>query len=319
MRTNMNRRKDDKIIIPGGAGQVGQNLVFDLLSAGYKNIVVIDKHAYNLEILKKLFPSVTTVLADLSVKGDWIETFDDATCVVMLQAQIGGLKYVEFERNTLDTTSNILDVMEQVGRPQLVHVSSSVVASKIDNFYNKSKAAQEKIIRDRDYSCIVLRPTLMFGWFDRKHLGWVSRFMKKSPIFPIPGNGKYIRRPLYVRDFTKIIISCIEGKQTVGEHDIFGTESVYYIDMMRVIRNATNAKTIIVKVPYSVIDFALGLWACFDHNPPFTRQQLRYLVAEYDYDVKDWQSIFGVKSTPYDVAINDTYNNESYSCINLKF
>jgi len=31
----------------------------------------------------------------------------------------------------------------------------------------------------------------MFGWFDRKHLGWLSRFMKKVPVFPIPGHGHY--------------------------------------------------------------------------------------------------------------------------------
>jgi hypothetical protein len=47
----------------------------------------------------------------------------------------------------------------------------------------------------------------MFGWFDRKHLGWLSRFMKKVPVFPIPGHGRYMRQPLYGgRDFANIII-----------------------------------------------------------------------------------------------------------------
>ena len=30
----------------------------------------------------------------------------------------------------------------------------------------------------------MLRPTLMFGWFDQKHLGWLSRFMAKGAGVP---------------------------------------------------------------------------------------------------------------------------------------
>ena len=52
----------------------------------------------------------------------------------------------------------------------------------------------------------------MFGLFDRKHLGWLSKFMSKSPIFPIPGKGKYLRQPLYVKDFCKIIEECLNGR-----------------------------------------------------------------------------------------------------------
>ena len=31
----------------------------------------------------------------------------------------------------------------------------------------------------------------MFGWFDRKHLGWLARFMTRAPVFPVPGHGRY--------------------------------------------------------------------------------------------------------------------------------
>ena len=58
----------------------------------------------------------------------------------------------------------------------------------------------------------MLRPTLMFGWFDRKHLGWLARFMQRAPVFPIPGHGRYLRQPLYAGDFCDIIMACIEQR-----------------------------------------------------------------------------------------------------------
>ena len=48
-----------------------KNLVDRLLSIGYNNIVVIDKHESNLNILSEVQPSVKCVLADVSKIGPW--------------------------------------------------------------------------------------------------------------------------------------------------------------------------------------------------------------------------------------------------------
>ena len=51
---------------------------------------------------------------------------------------------------------------------RLVHVSSSVVNSVATDLQTKLK--QEELLQNWA-GAVVLRPTLMFGWFDRKHLG----------------------------------------------------------------------------------------------------------------------------------------------------
>jgi uncharacterized protein YbjT (DUF2867 family) len=51
------------------------------------------------------------------------------------------------------------------------------------DFYVRTKMDQEDLVVNSGVPCVVLRPTLMFGWFDRKHLGWLSRFMKRIPVF----------------------------------------------------------------------------------------------------------------------------------------
>jgi uncharacterized protein YbjT (DUF2867 family) len=71
-----------------------------------------------------------------------------------------------------------------------VHISSSVVNSRAGDFYTESKKAQEKIVVESGLPACLLRPILMFGWFDRKHLGWLARFMQRAPAFPAPGDGR---------------------------------------------------------------------------------------------------------------------------------
>lgn len=309
-----------KIILPGGAGLVGQNLLVQLKEKGYTNITVIDKHHENIKILKQTFPDVEVIEADLAEKGDWEYIFNDADVVVMLQAQIGAKQEEPFIRNNVISTKNILNVIgECKNTPYLVHISSSVLESVADDFYTNSKKEQEEIVLASGIENVVLRPTLMFGWFDRKHLGWLSRFMQKIPIFPIPGHGRYLRQPLYVKDFCNIIIACIE-KRVVGEvYNISGLDKVDYIDIIREIKQAVKAKTLVLSIPYWMFFALIKIWSVFDSDPPFTTNQLEALVLPDVFETIDWPTIFDVSSTPFSQAIDETFNDKIYSHIKLDF
>jgi len=311
---------NQKIVLPGGAGLVGQNLVARLKAKGYTNIVVLDKHRSNLAILQKVQPDIVCEYADLAEPGDWQRHVGDADVVVMLQAQIGGIDYQDFVRNNVDASRLILEQIKSSPRqPYLVHISSSVVESVADDFYTRSKKEQEQMVLASGIACPVLRPTLMFGWFDRKHLGWLSRFMKKVPVFPIPGHGRYMRQPLYVGDFSNVIISCIEHRRGAGIYNISGHEKVDYIDIIRTIKRATGARTPIVRIPYHLFYGLIWLWSVFDKNPPFTTQQLAALSAKDEFEVIDWPGMFGVPYTPFAQAIDETFNDARYNKVILEF
>lgn len=313
---NMNKQR---IILPGGAGLVGQNLIVRLKAKGYNNLIVLDKHRANLKILQKIQPDIIAEYADLAEIGAWQNYFRSADAVIMLQAQIGGLVYEEFIRNNIDSTKLILETMRTYQIPYLVHISSSVLESVADDFYTNTKREQEKIVLVSGISNVVLRPTLMFGWFDRKHLGWLSRFMQKVPIFPIPGHGRYMRQPLYVGDFCNIIISCIEKRFHNEIYNISGHENIDYIDMIREIKRVIHARTAIVKIPYNLFYVLLWIWAIFDRNPPFTTQQLAALIGKDEFEVIDWPNIFNVAYTPFTQALNETFNDTRYSKVVLEF
>lgn len=308
-----------KIILPGGAGLVGQNLVARLKAIGYGQIIVLDKHKANLKVLQEMQPDIMAEYADLSEPGDWERHFQNAEVVVMLQAQIGGNEYKEFVRNNVDSTRLILDAIKVNHVPHLVHISSSVVESVADDFYTQTKKDQERMVLESGIPCPILRPTLMFGWFDRKHLGWLSRFMKRVPVFPIPGDGRYMRQPLYVGDFCNIIISCIENRIAGGIYNISGHQKVDYIDMIREIKRATGAKTFITTIPYHLFYALIWTWGLFDKNPPFTTQQLAALSAKDEFEVIDWPGIFGVPYTPFAKAIDETFNDPTYGKVVLEF
>ena len=311
--------KTQHIFLPGGAGLVGQNLIPRLKAQGYGNIVVLDKHPQNVAVLRTLHPDVEVIEVDLARHGDWQNAFARADMVVMLQAQIGGLFYDEFVANNIESTRLILEAIHTHAITKVVHISSSVVESVADDFYTRSKIEQEQVVLDSNITCPILRPTLMFGWFDRKHLGWLSRFIQKVPIFPIPGNGRFMRQPLYVGDFCEIIIACLEKSIPAKIYNITGLEKIDYIDLIRSIKKATHAKAILLKIPYSLFYGLLWAWSCFDKNTPFTPLQLQALVAKDEFEVIDWPGIFGVRPTPFAQAVTETFTHPVYSKVTLEF
>ena len=309
---------NDKIVITGAAGLVGQNLVIELISRGYTSIVAIDKHARNLGVLQELHRDVRTVVADLAEPGDWIDEFAECRCVVQLHAQITGKSPELFVRNNLDATRCVLDAMRCHGVPYLLHVSSSVVNSIAMDDYTRTKLAQERLVVESGIEYSVLRPTLMFGWFDPKHLGWLSRFMERTPVFPIPGDGKFLRQPLYERDFCRCIAACIEHERPGHAYDIVGNTKFDYVDIIHAIKKAKGLRTRVVHVPTRLFSLLLRTYAVFSANPPFTDDQLKALSAGEEFNGVDTWSVFGVAQTPFEDAIRESYADERYSHVVLE-
>lgn len=94
--------RNGKIVLTGAAGLVGQNLLVELEAQGCGKLVAIDKHAYNLDILRELHPEVDVIQVDLAESGPWEDAFAGAQVVVQLHAQITGKHSPEFKQQALD-------------------------------------------------------------------------------------------------------------------------------------------------------------------------------------------------------------------------
>ena len=305
--------KDSRLVVTGAAGLVGQNLVLMLREAGYGQIVAIDKQPANLRLLGRLNPGVHCVEADLAQPGEWTDLFRGAAVAVVLHAQITGKTTEPFERNNLQASDRVFKAIAAARVPFTVHVSSSVVNSVADDDYTNTKKAQERMFLASGLPGCVLRPTLMYGWFDPKHFGWLARFMERAPVFPIPGHGRYMRQPLYERDFCRAIVWCIENQPTGQVYDLVGNERIDYIDIIRAIRRVKGLRTPIVRIPYGLFSALLRLYALFSDRPPFTASQLKALAAGDDFRGVDIERTFGFAPTPFAQGIAETFCHPVYS------
>ncbi|MGV8150730.1 MAG: NAD-dependent epimerase/dehydratase family protein [Candidatus Woesearchaeota archaeon] len=308
-----------KIILTGAAGEVGMNILAILKESGEikkYDIIAIDKNSNNLNLLKKLFPSVTVVNADLADSKNitaWDKHFKDAYAVIQLQAQISSPEYDAYKKNNIDSIRLVVDACKSAGVKNLIHASSSVVISVAKDGYTKSKRVGEKIVANSKIPHTILRPTLMYGCFDIKHLNYLIRMFEKYPVFLMPGSGKYIRQPLFVEDFANIIISCINRKPHNNAYNISGKEKIYLIDCLKMIYAARKKRKLFIKVPLPIFYVMIKIYGFLNRKTRIIPDQLTALTAGDIFPVIDWERIFSVKPTSYRDGINKTVHSKYYN------
>ena len=95
-----------RVVVTGAAGLVGQNLIMRLKKQGITDIVAIDKHPTNTEILQRLHPDILVLQADLAdpTSAKWVDELAGCDALVVAHAQIGGTRPEEFVRNNQEAT-----------------------------------------------------------------------------------------------------------------------------------------------------------------------------------------------------------------------
>ena len=295
-----------KIVITGAAGLVGQNLVPMLVNQGYQ-ITAIDRNP-NIRLLQSLNPDIECFHADVSRPGDWQKAFKNASIVIQMHAQIAADASDKFVQSNVEGVRNIIELCKKHKIKNLIHISSSVVISVAKDDYTKTKRAGEQLVRVSRIPHTILRPPLMYGSFDSKHLGWITRFMEKMPVVPVPGSGKFIRQPLFVNDLCKVIVALAKRKPQNRIYNIIGKEKIPYIDLLRIIAKTRGWTRFFLPLPLPIFALMLRTYSFVTRKTVFTPDQLKALTAGDMFLVMPWDKEFGVKYTPFREAIWQTWH-----------
>ena len=161
-------------------------------------------------------------------------------------------KSMTFER-AVENTNALLDAAKEAGVKRIVHVSVTNPDIESDVPYFRGKAEAEQIVTDTGLSYAILRPALLYGEGGVliNNLAWLMRLF---PMFPVPGDGKYLMQPTFVEDFAKLAVDC--GDETASYVvDAVGPETFSFNELLRLIARSVNRRALLIHLPPT-----LALW-----------------------------------------------------------
>ncbi len=192
--------------------------------------------------------------------------------------------WVRFPRGELTfetavrNTRTLIDAAKDAGVGRIVHVSIANPSAESPLGYYRGKAELEQAVVDSGLSYTIVRPTVIFGDEDIliNNIAW---FVRRFPVFGIPGDGRYRIRPIYVEDMARTMADSVD---TPGNAvmDAVGPETYTFEELVSLIARSIGRSVHFVHVPASLAYLATLVAGWFVGDVVLTWEEYRGLMGD---------------------------------------
>ncbi|MFH0752209.1 MAG: NAD(P)-dependent oxidoreductase [archaeon] len=300
-----------KVLITGGSGFLGINLVRHLYAKGYE-INVIDNAPFNYADMKD---KINFFLGDIRNKKSLQKATKGCDYVVHSAMALPLYPKNEILTTGIDGTRNVLEIAEKNKIKRAVHISSTAVYGIPDHHplyendemkgvgnYGIAKVEAEKICdiyRKKGMFVSVLRPKSFVG---PERLGVMAIYydwIHRGKSIPIVGNGKNRYQLLSVEDVCDAIELCLTKPKA---NDTFNIGTKYFKTMKEdfgsVIKHAKTGKRII-PVPAIPLILILRMLEALHLSP----------LYKWVYETAPHDSYVSIEKAEKALGFNPKYSN----------
>ena len=263
------------VLVTGGAGYVGANLVPKLIRAGY-NVKVIDLYLYGDDVLNavKGSPRLTEVKGDIR-DVELLKKHIPGSDAVIHLACISNDPSYELDPDlgksiNFDAFGPLVEVSKQSGVKRFIYASSSSVYGIKDEpevtedlslepltDYSKFKAECERILNDAasdDFVVTTIRPSTVCGYSPRMRLDLTvniltNHALNKGEITVFGGDQK--RPNIHIEDMTDVYLFILDQPAEKIQREIFnvGYENFKVRDIAEIVSKTLGGNTPIKFTP----------------------------------------------------------------------
>jgi NADH dehydrogenase len=135
----------------------------------------------------------------------------------------------------------------RAGVERIVHVSITHPSISSPYAYFRGKAQVERVLAEVGVPYAVLRPAILFGG-DGVLINNIAWLLRHLPVFGVGGNGEYRIRPIHIEDLAALAVEAGAGR-TDTVIDAVGPERPTFLELVRLIRDAVESRSLIVRIP----------------------------------------------------------------------
>ena len=171
----------------------------------------------------------------------------------------------------------LLNAAAKANVRRVVHISITNASEGSPLPYFRGKALVERAVRESGLTYVIVRPTLLFSAEDVliNNIAW---FLRRFPVFPIAGSGKYPIQPVSVEDVAQLAVEAGSGSNDVAL-DAVGPETFTFEEIVRLLARRVGSKARLVHVPPSVALLAARMAGWLVRDVVLSKDEIDGLMA----------------------------------------
>lgn len=296
-----------QVFLTGATGFVGNHVLKRLLNEGHSVRALVREPAKaELPNSSQIQPVPGDVVEGTGLDED--EGMRGCDAVIHLVGIIAETGKATFERVHHIGTRNVVEAAQRNKIGRFVHMSALGVRADGVSEYQTSKWKGEEAVKASGIPYCILRPSLIFG----PGSGFVNQMldiMRKAPLFrPVPGNGKFRFRPVFVDDvaacFTQALVNPATTNKTI---ELCGADELSLNEILDEIARCAGIRKPAFHVPLPLMLGGAALAQTLLPHPPVTTGQLRMLKEGSTCDSGPMTQIFGIKPVGFRSGLGDSF------------
>jgi nucleoside-diphosphate-sugar epimerase len=285
-----------RVLVTGASGFIGTALVPRLAAAGHVPRVLVRR-----EPATPPAPPVEVVRGDLDAPDTLPAAVDGCEAVVHLGAatSAGRLDPALAYRVNVGGTTALVEACLASGCRRVLVMSTQHVHLPHCGLYGRTKRIADTLFEDSGLGVTVLRPSLVYGPGTRGVFVKLAALVRKLPVIPVIGPGRWHLRPLYLDDLLTIIVDTLAHPEFAGRtYDVGGPDYVTYDEFLTAICTALGRPCRRVHLPIPV-SFALA-WTLerLLPSPPLTVENVYGSLLEAPCDLRALLRDYHLALTP---------------------
>jgi len=266
-----------------------KNLKFRATIRNGANILEINKNDLDLEY----------VIGDLTDQNFVNESMCDIETVLHI-ADLG-------------LSENIIKaaVKYNVNRVILVHTTGVYSKYKLaTKEYFKIENNITNILKGSNINLTILRPTMIYGSVSDENIIVFVKMVNRFRFFPIVNHGKYELQPIHAKDLGVAYYQLLMNEKTTHnkEYILSGKKPIYFVDLLKIISETLNKKTIFIHIPFPLAYFLAFILYLASFGKVDYREKVQRLIEPRAFSHKEATKDFGYMPMSIEEGIKDEVN-----------
>ena len=247
------------IIIFGGAGYIGKNLIRRFAKDGYKVIVPYQRQTKEANL--RLLGAVGQIIPFhfTSLKNEKLLTLlNNSDFCINLKTSWSSNKS-ELKRSILDFNAELIEQIKLSSSIKRFVFFSGLGTEQRSTYRNEIISKTEDLVTKNLQKSVVIRPSVILGNNDQ-FLSNLLPIFKMSFFIPLFGNGSKKFQPVLIDDIVEFVLKTIEANK-IGKqlYELAGPDIFTYREFYNLIADAMNKKRVLVPTPMPILKPVVGI------------------------------------------------------------